>query len=67
MGQRCLAQAEHFKDVRALLELGDLLDQWGTSLVHAYEVNSRDLDLRHRYEKQLCLKSTPWAGCWARP
>jgi hypothetical protein len=49
----------HFKNVRALLELGDLLDQWGTSLVHAYEVNSRDLDLRHRYEKQLCLKSTP--------
>jgi hypothetical protein len=48
----------HFGGVGKLLELGDLLDQWGTTLIRAYEVNSRDLRLRPRYEKQLCLRST---------
>lgn len=48
----------HFKSVRKFIEFGELLDQWGTDLVRAYELTSRDLQLRQRYEKQLCLRST---------
>jgi hypothetical protein len=48
----------HFKSIGKLLELGDLLDRWGTNLLRAYELNSRDLHLRQRYERQLCLRST---------
>ena len=51
----------HFKSVRKFIEFGEVLDQWGTNLVQAYEVNSRDYQIRQRYEKQLCLRST-WAG-----
>jgi hypothetical protein len=48
----------HGRNIRKLLELGDLLDQWGTSIAHAYEMTSRDYDVRHRYETQLCIQST---------
>jgi hypothetical protein len=48
----------HFKNIAKFLEAGDLLDQWGTTLVRAYEVNSKDYRLKQRYEQQLCLKST---------
>jgi hypothetical protein len=48
-----------FKNVRKLLEFNDLLEQWGTSLVRAYEVHSRDYRLKERYHEQLCLESTP--------
>jgi hypothetical protein len=48
----------HFKDIRKLMEFGDLLDQWGTSVIRVYELKSRDAQLRRRYERQLCLKST---------
>jgi hypothetical protein len=47
-----------FKDVRKFLEFGDLLDQWGTNITRAYEISSRDYDIRGRYQKQLCLRST---------
>ncbi len=47
-----------FKDVRKFIEFGDLFEQWGGSILQVYEVKSRDLRLRERYEKQLCLKST---------
>jgi hypothetical protein len=46
-----------FSNVAKLVELNDLLDRWGTNLMRAYEINSRDYHLRERYEKQLCLKS----------
>jgi hypothetical protein len=49
----------HFKSARALLDLGDLIDEWGATLIQAYELHSRDVGLRARYEKQLCLRSTP--------
>jgi hypothetical protein len=48
----------YFKNIRKFLEFGDLLDQWGTSVIRVYEMKSRDAQLRQRYERQLCLKST---------
>jgi hypothetical protein len=51
----------HFKSIRKFNEFGELLDKWGTNLVRAYEINSRDYDLKGRYEKQLCLRSS-WLG-----
>jgi hypothetical protein len=51
----------HFKSVRKFIEFGELLDQWGTNVLRAYEINSRDYQIKERYEKQLCLKST-WLG-----
>ncbi len=47
----------HFKNIAKFLEAGDLMDQWGTSLSRAFEVNSRDNYLKDRLEKQLCLRS----------
>jgi hypothetical protein len=47
----------HFKQIDKLIELGELMEQWGTTLTQAYEVHSRDYDLKQRYEKQLCLRS----------
>jgi hypothetical protein len=51
----------HFKSIRKFIEFGELLDQWGTNLVRAYEMNSRDYHLKESYEKQLCLRSG-WLG-----
>lgn len=51
----------HFKDIRKFIELGELLDQWGTNVLRAYEMNSRDYYIKDRYEKQLCLRSG-WLG-----
>jgi hypothetical protein len=48
----------HFKNIRQLIEFSDLLDQWGTNLIRAYEVHSRDYRLKERYQQQLCIKST---------
>ncbi len=48
----------HFKNIVRLIEFGELLDQWGTSLSRAYEVNSRDYQIKERLEKQLCLQSS---------
>src|SRR5205085_4068117 len=47
-----------FKDIRKFIDLGELLYQWGTSILRVYEMKSRDFQLRERYEKQLCLKTT---------
>lgn len=47
-----------FKSIRKFMEFGDWLDEWGTSAIRVYEVKSQDRQLRERYEKQLCLKST---------
>jgi hypothetical protein len=48
----------HFKNIAKFIETSDLLDQWGTTLIRAIEVNSKDYRLKERYEQQLCLKST---------
>jgi hypothetical protein len=47
-----------FKSIRKFIEFGELLDQWGTNVSRAYEVNSRDHRMKQRYEQQLCLRST---------
>lgn len=47
-----------FKSIKKFIEFGDWLDEWGTSAIRVYEVKSQDRQLRQRYEKQLCLKST---------
>ncbi len=47
-----------FKTFAKFLETGDLLDEWGTSVARAYEVNSRDYRIKQKLEQQLCLKST---------
>jgi hypothetical protein len=51
----------HFKNIAKFIEFGELLDQWGTSAIRAYEIASRDVDLKERYERQLCLRSG-WMG-----
>jgi len=48
----------YFHDLGKLIEAGDLMDQWGTSILRVYEMKSRDYQLRERYERQLCLRST---------
>jgi hypothetical protein len=48
----------HFHNVRKFIEFSELLDQWGTSLIRAYEVHSRDYRIKERYQEQLCIKST---------
>jgi hypothetical protein len=51
----------HFKSIRKFIDAADLFDQWGTHLLWAYEVRSRNQGLRQRYERQLCLRSTALA------
>lgn len=51
----------HFKNIAKFIELGELLDLWGTNLTRAYEVTSRDQQFKQRLERQLCLKSG-WLG-----
>jgi hypothetical protein len=48
----------YFRDIRKLIELGEFLDQWGTTASRAYELQSRDSQIKQRYERQLCLRST---------
>ena len=48
----------HFPSIRKFIEAAEQLDQWGTTVTRVYEVRSRDYQLRERYEKQLCLRST---------
>jgi hypothetical protein len=48
----------YFRSLRKLMDFGDLLDQWGTSVLRVYTMKSQDAQLRQRYERQLCLKST---------
>lgn len=50
-----------FGSARKFAEFSDFLDQWGTTASRAYELNSRDYQLKERYEQQLCLRST-WLG-----
>lgn len=47
-----------FKTFQKFLDTTDLLDQWGTSIARAYEVNSRDYRIKEKIEQQICLKST---------
>ena len=46
-----------FRNLEKLNEFGELLDQWGNNLMHAFEYRTRDYALRDRYERQLCLPS----------
>ncbi|HEX4592539.1 MAG TPA: hypothetical protein VH120_21600 [Gemmataceae bacterium] len=48
----------HFKNFGKFIELGDFLDQWGTTALRAYEVQSTDYRLKERYEKQLCIRTS---------
>ncbi len=51
----------HCNNLAKLIELGNLFDQWGSNLIRAYEVHSKDYQLKERYEKQISIKST-WMG-----
>ncbi len=51
----------HFKNLAKFIELGELAEQWGGNLTSLYDLNSRDYQVKQRYEKQLCIKST-WLG-----
>ena len=46
-----------FRNLDKLNEFGELLDQWGNNLMHAFDYRTRDYALRDRYERQLCLPS----------
>ncbi len=48
----------HFKNLAKFIELGELADQWGGNLNSLFDLNSRDYQVKQRYEKQLCLRST---------
>jgi hypothetical protein len=48
----------HFKNIAKFLEMGDLIEQWGTTATRAFESNSKDNRLKQKIEQQLCLKST---------
>jgi hypothetical protein len=50
----------HFKDLRKFLEFVELFDRWGAGALHLYQVHSRDDEVRRRYEKQLCVRDTPF-------
>ena len=50
-----------FKSIRKFLELGALMELWGSNLSRAFQLTSRDHGIHARYEKQLCLKSS-WLG-----
>jgi hypothetical protein len=52
--------AIHFKDFRKFLDFDELLDRWGAPALGLYLPHSRDHQVRRRYEKQLCLRDTPF-------
>lgn len=47
----------HFKTISSFLEFSDLLDEWGTNISSMYEVTSRDMKLKERLERQICIRS----------
>ncbi|MBI3821748.1 MAG: hypothetical protein HY289_03605 [Planctomycetes bacterium] len=47
-----------FRTFGKFLEMGDLMDQWGSSIARAFDVNSRDYRMKQKLEQQVCLKST---------
>jgi hypothetical protein len=50
-----------FRNISKFLEMNELVEQWGTNLIRAYEVKSHDYQLKQRYERQLCLRSSDLA------
>ncbi|MFH1708085.1 MAG: hypothetical protein ABIF71_09220 [Planctomycetota bacterium] len=44
-----------FDGIKALLEVTDLMDAWGTSLMNSLAVTARDADLLAKYRTQLCI------------
>lgn len=46
----------HFSTIRTEIELSDLLDQWGTSLLQSMDVSSRDRKVKDRVLGQLGLE-----------
>ncbi|NLI79088.1 MAG: hypothetical protein GX442_21925 [Candidatus Riflebacteria bacterium] len=48
----------HFADINRQLALGDLMDQWGTSLLHSMQVSSHDARVKEKIQQQLCLPTT---------
>ncbi|MBX7220881.1 MAG: hypothetical protein K1Y36_13100 [Blastocatellia bacterium] len=46
----------HFSNLRAEIELSDLLDNWGTSLLQSMDVTSRDRKVKDRILGQLAIE-----------
>ncbi|HNV70751.1 MAG TPA: hypothetical protein PKO06_13705, partial [Candidatus Ozemobacteraceae bacterium] len=46
----------HFSSIGRQMEFGDLLDQWGTSLLHTMQVAAHDAQIKEKFQDQLCLK-----------
>ncbi len=44
-----------FRSLEQLNNFGELIDQWGNNLLHAFDYKTRDYGLRQRYERQLGL------------
>jgi hypothetical protein len=55
----------HFKDPSRFIDFIDLFEQFGNQLVNLYEINSREYDLRNRYDRQLCVISRGFAKTFA--
>jgi hypothetical protein len=50
--------AVFFADINKQIELADLLDEWGGSLIEQFQANARDFGVRKRLVRQLCLETT---------
>lgn len=46
----------HFSTIKSEIELSDLLDQWGTTLLQSVEVTSHDRQVKERLLTQLCIE-----------
>lgn len=49
--------AVFFADFRKQLELADLMEEWGDSLLHQLSASARDFKIRRKLSLQLCLET----------
>ncbi len=48
----------HFSDINRQIAFGDLLDQWGTSLLHTLQAAAHDARVKEKLLEQLCLETS---------
>ncbi|HQG28212.1 MAG TPA: hypothetical protein PLY73_06610, partial [Candidatus Ozemobacteraceae bacterium] len=48
----------HFSDINRQIAFGDLLDQWGTSLLHTLQAAAHDARVKEKLLDQLCLETS---------
>ncbi|OQA06085.1 MAG: hypothetical protein BWY66_02062 [bacterium ADurb.Bin374] len=48
----------HFSNINSQIAFGDLLDQWGTSLLHTLQAAAHDARVKEKLLDQLCLETS---------